>query len=219
MSSNIFPVVDLFAGPGGLGEGFSAFKKPDGLHPFKIALSIEKNLYAHQTLELRSFFRQFPQESKPKEYYEYLRRTDEPEPDRRKRLFGTYPKQMIQAVNSALLAELGVVDIQIIRNHIRKAIKGHNEFILLGGPPCQAYSVMGRSRNRGNPNYSATEDKRQRLYLEYLQVLADHHPPIFIMENVEGIMSSQANGGGLFEKILNDLSMLQSAGGARRVCD
>jgi DNA (cytosine-5)-methyltransferase 1 len=47
------PIIDLFAGPGGLGEGFSAYIDPKGKQPFKIALSIEKDPIAHQTLRLR----------------------------------------------------------------------------------------------------------------------------------------------------------------------
>lgn len=64
---------------------------------------------------------------------------------------------------------------------------------------------MGRSRNSGNPNYRATEDKRQRLYVEYLQVLADHHPAIFIMENVKGLLSATLENQRIFERILEDL--------------
>ena len=66
-----FPVVDLFAGPGGLGEGFSAFRR-GGQRVFKIAVSIEKEPVEHRTLELRSFFRQFPDDEAPDEYYDYL---------------------------------------------------------------------------------------------------------------------------------------------------
>jgi len=51
-------IIDLFAGPGGLGEGFSEFRK-NHRKPFKIAISIEKEKFAHQTLSLRSFYRQF----------------------------------------------------------------------------------------------------------------------------------------------------------------
>ncbi len=205
MSSRVIPIIDIFAGPGGLGEGFSALQASDGRHPFKIALSIEKDRYAHQTLTLRSFFRQFAPGPAPEEYYEYLRRADEPEPERRNRLFNAYPEQAFQAMNSALLAELGMDDPQTIRDFIRKALEKYNDFVLLGGPPCQAYSIMGRSRNRGNPNYSATKDKRQRLYLEYLQVLADHHPAIFIMENVQGLLSATLENQRVFERILEDL--------------
>ena len=68
------PVIDLFAGPGGLGEGFSALKDSENGYPFKIALSIEKDPVAHKTLELRSFFRQFRYKNKniPEDYYNYL---------------------------------------------------------------------------------------------------------------------------------------------------
>ena len=146
----MIPVIDLFAGPGGLGEGFSSFQTTDGDQPFRIALSIEKDRYAHQTLVLRSFFRQFAPGAVPEDCYGYLHRADEPEPERRKRLFDAYPEQAMRAANSALLAELGVNDPQSIRERIRSALEGYNDFILLGGPPCQAYSVMGRSRNSGN---------------------------------------------------------------------
>ncbi len=50
------PVIDLFAGPGGLGEGFSALYDENDNQIFRVALSIEKEKFAHQTLELRSFF-------------------------------------------------------------------------------------------------------------------------------------------------------------------
>ena len=53
------PVIDIFAGPGGLGEGFSALVDDNLNRKFKIVLSIENNPFAHQTLTLRSFFRQF----------------------------------------------------------------------------------------------------------------------------------------------------------------
>jgi len=59
------PVIDVFAGPGGLGEGFSALGRADGKQYFKIGVSVEKEASAHSTLELRSFFRQFPYNEVP----------------------------------------------------------------------------------------------------------------------------------------------------------
>jgi len=70
------PVIDLFAGPGGLGEGFSAIPDENGERYFDIKLSIEKDPYAHQTLLLRSFLRQFPISELPAEYYAMLREND-----------------------------------------------------------------------------------------------------------------------------------------------
>ncbi|MBU0729047.1 MAG: DNA cytosine methyltransferase [Proteobacteria bacterium] len=60
ISQDKIPVIDLFAGPGGLAEGFSAFQAK-GRDVFNICLSVEKDHFAHRTLELRSFFRQFSQ--------------------------------------------------------------------------------------------------------------------------------------------------------------
>lgn len=68
------PVIDLFAGPGGLGEGFAASTEVGGTSRFNIALSIAKEPMAHRTLELRALFRQFDHGAAPKEYYCVLRR-------------------------------------------------------------------------------------------------------------------------------------------------
>lgn len=65
------PVIDLFAGPGGLGEGFSSITRDDGTRAFKIKLSIEKDDHAHRTLELRAFFREFPHGEAPGDYYDW----------------------------------------------------------------------------------------------------------------------------------------------------
>jgi hypothetical protein len=76
-ASDAIPVIDLFAGPGGLGEGFSAARPRSesragfrGRRTFRIALSIEKDADAHATLELQSFFRQFAGRRVPEAYYE-----------------------------------------------------------------------------------------------------------------------------------------------------
>src|SRR5258707_13086727 len=93
------PVIDLFAGPGGLGEGFSALRR--GREPvFKIKLSIEKDHIAHKTLELRAFFRQFPKGEAPKEYYSYLFRTIS-----REDLFAKFPEQAKSASHEAWHAD------------------------------------------------------------------------------------------------------------------
>ena len=69
----MIPVIDLFAGPGGLGEGFSALEDERKQPVFKITLSIEMEELAHKTLQLRSFFRQFKKSGVPEEYYDALR--------------------------------------------------------------------------------------------------------------------------------------------------
>ena len=65
------PIIDLFAGPGGLGEGFSSYTNSSST-PFRIALSVEKDPIAHKTLKTRALFRQFKKDI-PEKYYEFLR--------------------------------------------------------------------------------------------------------------------------------------------------
>jgi len=67
------PIIDIFAGPGGLGEGFCALQDDKGERVFKIVLSIEKDKQAHETLRLRSFFRLFKTGKVPEDYYDFLK--------------------------------------------------------------------------------------------------------------------------------------------------
>ncbi len=204
------PVIDLFAGPGGLGEGFSAYAD-SGEQPFQIKLSIEKDPAAHQTLELRSFFRQFPHDKVPDAYYDYLRQVDIPEDERRNKLFSRYPEEYKQVKQEARLAELGKDDPHTIHKWIQDALEDCGEWVLVGGPPCQAYSVVGRSRNRGNSDYQAEKDHRQYLYLEYLQIIAEHQPAIFVMENVKGLLSATLKDQYIFERMYEDLQEPEKA--------
>lgn len=195
------PVIDIFAGPGGLGEGFTSLFGNDKERKFKIALSIEKDPFAHQTLELRSFFRQFPKGKAPKEYYEFLRGNIT-----RDTLFEKYPEQSNAAKEDAWLAELGdgedATPTDVIDKRISKALNNAKNWLLIGGPPCQAYSLVGRARRGG----LSDNDPRVYLYRAYYRILAVHNPPVFIMENVKGLLSSKLeNKDPIFQQIINDL--------------
>ncbi len=188
MIENItFPVIDIFAGPGGLGEGFSAYFAGD-IPAFKIKLSIEKDEIAHKTLELRAFYRQFSSGAAPVEYYQYLRGENNID---KSTLYSKYPKEAEAAKKEAWKATLGEEDRALVKARINEALNGATNWVLIGGPPCQAYSLVGRSRMRNVNPWKYARDHRHQLYKEYLQILADHKPPLFVMENVKGILSSQ----------------------------
>lgn len=197
-------VIDLFAGPGGLGEGFSACR-PNGKQAFKIAISIEKEESAHRTLLLRAFFRQFEHKNVPEEYYAFLRGELGKHPEDELYKIPKLAKPLEEARKEAQQLTLGEDNPRIYKK-IRQAI-GSDECILIGGPPCQAYSLVGRSRNYGakDKTYSATEDHRNFLYLEYLKIIAKFQPMVFVMENVKGILSAKVDGKFIFESIRNDL--------------
>lgn len=194
------PVIDLFAGPGGLGEGFSSLKPTDEKPIFDIKLSIEKDPFAHQTLELRSFYRQFIGKKVPLEYYEYLRGTIS-----REELFDKFKHEVSLAKKEAWMATLGEEDRNLVKSRIEEALNGANNWVLIGGPPCQAYSLVGRSRMIGEDRGKYETDPRHYLYKEYLRILADHQPPVFVMENVKGLLSSTIQQQKTFDLIQADL--------------
>ncbi|MCB9292598.1 MAG: DNA cytosine methyltransferase [Lewinellaceae bacterium] len=199
------PIIDIFAGPGGLGEGFCAFRNPEtGEKEFKIALSIEKEFHAHQTLTLRSFFRQFSVENIPGDYYDFVRGNLSME-----ELFEKWPKQAEKAQNEAWKAQLGedenAVPNNIVNKRIKGALKGAKDWLLIGGPPCQAYSVVGRVR-RQEKMLDERKDERVGLYKQYLRILAVHNPAVFVMENVRGLLSAQTKASRVFSNIMSDLT-------------
>jgi DNA (cytosine-5)-methyltransferase 1 len=204
----MIPVIDLFAGPGGLGEGFSSLRDDDGKPVFRIRLSVEKDQYAHRTLELRSFFMQFPYGEAPEDYYRYIRG----EGVTREELFAKSEQEARAAQREAWRFELAEEHAEEIDVRIKEALNGEKIWVLIGGPPCQAYSVVGRVRMCGRDREKYENDPRHYLYREYLRILATHQPPVFVMENVPGLMSSQANGEGIFARILSDLSLPQGEG-------
>jgi DNA (cytosine-5)-methyltransferase 1 len=199
------PVIDLFAGPGGLGEGFSSITRDDGARAFKIKLSIEKDEHAHRTLELRAFFREFPPHEAPTEYYDYLARRIT-----REELFRQHHDAAAKAASEAWLAELGAekTSDRAVDDRIRAALGTRRNWVLIGGPPCQAYSIVGRSRvigaEGGQAKYDA--DPRHKLYRHYLRILAVHRPPVFVMENVKGLLSARLKEEHVFDRILSDLT-------------
>jgi DNA (cytosine-5)-methyltransferase 1 len=107
VENNKVPLIDLFAGAGGLGEGFSAFSA-DGRQPFSLRLSVECDPAAHATLELRSFFGQFATGSAPDAYYRHLRGEIS-----REALFTEFPSQAERAIRATAIL-MRLIQRQII---------------------------------------------------------------------------------------------------------
>lgn len=194
------PVIDLFAGPGGLGEGFSQAG-------FDIKLSIERDAQAHETLLFRSFTKLLRRTKKGAANLDlYFKDAMEDPTEALEALKQKHPNAYEEAFNESWLAELGGEDFPDIEvsKRIDKALNGAKKWVLIGGPPCQAYSLVGRARMRGTqPDFE--EDHRHFLYKQYLRIVADHSPTIFVMENVKGILSANVKKVEIFKQILADL--------------
>src|ERR1035441_10501409 len=193
------PVIDLFAGPGGLGEGFSALEH-DRIC-FDVGLSVEKDAAAHRTLLLRSFFRQLRDDGQRCLYYKYLKNELT-----REALFDACPDAATQARSRCLHLELGVRTTKRVYADMNRLVAGAKQWALVGGPPCQAYSVVGRFRLAKMARTAFENNEKHVLYREYLRILALYKPPVFVMENVEGLLSATYGGNSTFERIISDLS-------------
>lgn len=194
-----FPVVDVFAGPGGLGEGFALSSDENGKPCFNSVVSIERDIFSHQTLLLRHFVRQFPEGEAPDDYYTFLKGGMT-----REELYGLHPQAHAHAAASALCISLGPESHTEVKKIIRDRIGESRRWALVGGPPCQAYSLVGRSRMMGRTDFA--QDERHTLYLEYLRIIVDHRPPVFVMENVKGLLSATIDGKSAITRIVRDLS-------------
>lgn len=200
-----FGIVDLFAGPGGLGEGFASLGV-DGHTPFRIGISIEKEVSAHRTLTLRAFLRAHLARhgALPQAFIDFQAGLI-PEPD-----WQTVDPEVWQHASSeALCLELGT---DPATSAIARAIGGlrkrYDDTILIGGPPCQAYSLVGRARSKGKVGYVPEDDERHYLFREYISVLDRLRPAAFVMENVKGMLSSTIESRLVFEMLMEDLASL-----------
>lgn len=202
-------IVDLFAGPGGLGEGFSSL---DDGSAFKILVSAEMEASAHQTLLLRAYYRHLKANGLSLDQYYRFCNGESALP---------YDTSTEKAWNASKLEarkiRLGSTEGNCELNKIldKAKIGVDKPWVLIGGPPCQAYSLVGRSRNLGKENYKAEDDDRHFLYQEYLKIIQKYKPSVFVMENVKGILSAKVNNKKIFQTILRDLSSPDEALGKK----
>ena len=205
-----FGIVDLFAGPGGLGEGFASLLD-DGHSPFRIGISVEKEASAHRTLRLRAFLREYRSRhgSLPEEFIDFHAGLIA-EPD----WSSVEGEAWRMAVEEARALELGTeTAAAVIDGSIATLQKGYDDTVLIGGPPCQAYSLVGRARAKGKVGYVPEEDERHYLFREYIRVLDKLRPAAFVMENVKGMLSSTVESRLVFEMLMEDLSSLGTGRG------
>lgn len=199
------PVIDVFAGPGGLNEGFSSIRDESGESVFRTELSVEMDEWAVRTLKLRATVRELARDNGGRTHPAYLRFLKE-QPSINE--FFTWP----EVQGAAALADKEVAQIELgeATRHVSDqeiaARLGENvgrEWVLIGGPPCQAYSLAGRSRRTNDPDFA--DDHKHVLYREYLHIIEKFEPAVFVMENVKGMLSSRHRGESIFEMILADL--------------
>ena len=170
-----YTFIDLFAGAGGLSEGFIRA----GFSPIA---HIEMKQDACNTLKTRAAFHYLHNCGQLSVYENYLKNKKEGADG--SALWKQVPSEVTDA---AICATLGAETIDNIFEKVDQ-LKGDNSVdIIIGGPPCQAYSVAGRARM----GKAVEEDPRNELYKYYVQFLERYQPKMFVFENVLGIITAK----------------------------
>ena len=178
--------IDLFAGAGGLSEGFIQA----GFDP---VAHVEMNEFAAKTLETRSAYYYLKANNNLETYYSYLRGELT-----REQFLGNIPGKYLKPVICETMSD------KSLPNLFRKidGIMGERGIqavdVIIGGPPCQAYSLVGRAQSN-HMETPMSEDPRNNLYKLYGRFLKRYQPQMFVFENVMGIES--ANGGRTWKNI------------------
>lgn len=174
--------IDLFSGAGGLSEGFIRAG-------FEGIAHVEMNKDACLTLETRAIYHYLKKKNKIGIYKQYLQG------------FITRNELIVncgipqEVLKSVINREISESTIDELFNIIDNRLKNRSVDLIIGGPPCQAYSIVGRARDPNNMK----EDPRNHLYLYYVEFLKKYQPKVFVFENVPGILS--ANNGSQLGKI------------------
>ncbi len=176
--------IDLFAGAGGLSEGF----KRAG---FNILAHIEMNPSAALTLKTREAYYYLREHHQLYKYKKYLLGEID-----RETLYSFIPNKILDKVICECISDNTIEDIFNKINNLLKNADNNQVDLIIGGPPCQAYSTAGRGRLPDKMK----NDARNYLYIQYIKFLEKYRPKMFIFENVLGIFSAQ-NG-----KILEDIN-------------
>lgn len=149
--------IDLFAGCGGLSEGFY-------MQGFEALVHVEIDKFACETLKKRM------------EFYGY------------------------SDIENKVL-EQDITDESIIEE--LKEVVGDNDVdIIIGGPPCQSFSTLGRARDE----FGMQKDPRNYLFESYVKILNYFNPKFFVFENVTGLLTAEIKGKKIVDLILKELS-------------
>lgn len=186
MSKNKLNYIDLFAGAGGLSEGFIQ-------SGYKPVAHVEMNEHAAKTIETRIAYYYLKDNGKIKSYYDY-----EKGKITREQLLEIIPKDELKTVINKEMSESTIKGIFNTIDDIKKE-KGIDKIdVIIGGPPCQAYSLVGRAQS-SHMIVPMEDDPRNELYKMYVQFLKKYKPRMFVFENVAGIKT--ARGGQAFKNL------------------
>jgi DNA (cytosine-5)-methyltransferase 1 len=179
MKSQKLTYIDLFSGCGGLSEGFNMSNKFDGL------AHVEWEVPMVETLRTRLIkkWKHTKEDSFRKVIHFDIQRTDE-------LINGNWTEKSIKEFGSTNHSE-------IFKNGLKGLLSNKKVDLIIGGPPCQAYSIAGRAQDKN----SMKDDYRNYLFESFVKVVDEFKPQLFVFENVPGLLSATPGGKRVTERI------------------
>lgn len=181
--------LDLFAGAGGLSEGFIQAGYIPVAH-------VEQDKAACNTLRTRAVYHKLKKSDRLEVYEDYL--------------YGRISRQDLylhepDEINNIICEMINGDSISHIFNTIDQLLDNQRLDLIIGGPPCQAYSIVGRSRTKNK----MIGDERNYLFHYYGEFLKRYKPQYFVFENVLGLLSARdENGFNYLESMINLFYMI-----------
>ncbi len=179
--------LDLFAGAGGLSEGFQRQGYIDVAH-------VEMNSDACETLKTRSVYYYLKHNGDLSFYYRYLR-----EEISKDDLYLSVPENVTSSVIKHTISSETMSQLYSKIDSLKREKRIRKIDVIIGGPPCQAYSLVGRARSED----SMKSDPRNYLYLRYIDIVNRYQPKMIVFENVLGLYT--AGEGEYYRDLVNKL--------------
>jgi len=186
-------VLDLFSGGGGLTEGFIR-------QSFDFLGHIEMDRNAADTLETRLYFHELKKKGHETLYEQYYR--EDITRDQFIQQATDVGIEIPKIINKELSVSSNHEIIRDLRKTLEKKYHRSDVDVIIGGPPCQSFSLAGRGKNRER----ASTDPRNYLYRHYLRLMKEFRPKIFVFENVPGLISAKK--GSVFNNVVTGCSRL-----------
>lgn len=164
--------IDLFAGAGGLSEGFIQA----GFNPIA---HVEMEKAACYTLKTRTCYHYLRGKNQKNTYIAYLKGEIT-----RDQLYNEVPARLLESVINMAINEQ---NNSLIQDKIDTLLGNQSVDLIIGGPPCQAYSLVGRARSKTKME----GDHRNYLFVQYAEYLDKYKPKMFVFENVLGLKSAK----------------------------
>ena len=160
MAKKRYTFIDLFAGCGGLSEGFLQTGR------FKALAHVEWEKPMVDTLRHR-----------------LIKEWGESEDEANRNVNGSWSEESNQ--------QYGLHNADDVKTKGLKGIVGKSHVdLIIGGPPCQAYSIHGRATDKN----SMQNDYRNYLFESFCKVVDAFRPDLFVFENVGGLLSAKPGG-------------------------